>query len=160
MKKLLLLSFLLFYQNATAAEAWQTFSGAWFTVEYPANFRAEPGLTSESSEGVDTAWFVSPDGAVAFYICSPQWSREPSDFSSAATEKQVSAEHKGGPEADRETWWSTYQANDGSYAKSLVVTREHSAKWAIGLRYRDQASLKKYRPEYLHFKQSLKQFAD
>ena len=141
--------------------SYSTFKGAWFDIEYPSTFKAENSLKSyTNSEGFDSAVFTSPDGKVQFYVFSPQWSGEPTDIKVVEGEriKETSEEKKNGLFVKR---W-TVEANDGSYRRSYEETSEnvsHTNK-VFGVKYATEADLEKYREEYLHFKNSLIQYAD
>ncbi len=140
---------------------YKKFSGAWFEVEYPETFSADNSLKSyTNSEGFDSAVFTSPDGKVQFYIFSPQWSGKPTDIKVMPGEriKETSEEKKNGLFVKR----YTVEANDGSYSRAYEETSEnvsHTNK-VFGIKYASKADLKRYREEYLHFKNSLIQFAD
>ncbi|MBW8360505.1 MAG: hypothetical protein K0M63_11985 [Weeksellaceae bacterium] len=136
------------------------FSGAWFQIEYPGNFTVQPSLRSTTSkEGFDSATFTSPDGKVQFYIFSPQWSGEATDIALKASEKQTddTSATENGLLVKR---W-TIQAKDGSYFRSYESSKETGGvNKVFGIRYASADDLKRYRPEYLHFKNSLEQYAD
>lgn len=140
---------------------YKKFKGAWFDIEYPDTFKAENSLRSyTNSEGFDSAIFTSADGKVQFYVFSPQWSGEPTDIKVKAGEKisATSEEKKNGLFVKR---W-TVEANDGSYSRAYEETSEnvsHTNK-VFGIKYASKADLERYREEYLHFKNSLTQFAD
>jgi len=55
-----------------------SFRGAWFDITYPAGFQVVPRDAPQSTPGPepDGVSFVSPDGAVEFYVYSPQWQGE------------------------------------------------------------------------------------
>src|SRR5262249_28258696 len=63
-------------------EFWSNYTnGAWFDVAIPPNFTAIPiNKSSSSATGYDGARFVQQDGAVEFYVYSPQWSGLESDY--------------------------------------------------------------------------------
>lgn len=137
------------------------FSAAWFEIEYPSNFKAENSLKSyTNSEGFDSAVFTAPDGKVQFYVFSPQWSGEPTDIKVMPGERifETSEEEKNGNFVKR---W-TVKANDGTYSRSYEETSENVShtNQVFGIKYSSDADLEKYRDEYLHFKNSLIQFAD
>ncbi len=138
-----------------------TYSGAWFEVRHPAGFRVRPSLPSLTAAGVDSAFFDSPDGAVSFYVCAPQWGREPVDIAvNTDTERMVDEhEHRAG-----DAWIRRYTvaAKDGSYRRSYRDTtrQDGSIRWVVGIRFRDQAAYEHYLPLYRAFKESLVRFAD
>ncbi len=136
------------------------YSGAWFQIEYPANFTVQPSLKSATSkEGFDSATFTSPDGTVHFYIFSPQWSGEATDIALKASEKQTDAKSSTENGLLVKRW--TIQAKDGSYFRSYESSAETGGiNKVFGLRYASADDLNRYRTEYLHFKNSLEQYAD
>lgn len=106
-----------------ASLTYSTYKGAWFNIEYPANFKVENSLkSSTNSEGFDSAFFTSPDGKIQFYVFSPQWSGKPEDIKIQENEKMVEtkAENKNGIFIDR---W-TVAAKDGSYFRSYEESSE------------------------------------
>ncbi|AZI20059.1 hypothetical protein [Chryseobacterium taklimakanense] len=140
---------------------YSTYKGAWFDIEYPAIFKVENSLkSSTSSEGFDSVFFTSPDGKVQFYIFSPQWSGKPGDIKIQENEKmlETKAETQNGIFINR---W-TVAAKDGSYFRSFEESSEIEGKInkVFGIKYASKEDLERYREEYLHFKNSLKQFAD
>lgn len=162
MPKYLLLFFMLLVApiSGFCSDQWPGFEGAWFWVTYPPDFSVRDGLPSSSGEGVDSAWFISPDQSVAFYVYASQWGGEPGDFWDQTGEIVVSEKKTGGPEEDQETTWTTKRATDGSYWKSLVNKREYTATWAIGIKYKNEAAYGRHKERYLRFRNSLEQFAD
>ena len=136
-----------------------TYEGAWFSIDFPADFRERSSIPSSTADGYDSAFFVSPDGEVEFYVYSPQWGGDPGDIAlDPKTERMgdqaVSAE--GGKTVRR---W-TIEAKDGSYRRSYVETREGTVSWVIGIRYADDEALARYRGAYVRFKGSIRQLAD
>lgn len=141
--------------------SYKKFSGAWFDIEYPSTFTAENSLKSyTNSEDFDSAVFTSPDGKVQFYVFSPQWSGEPTDIKIKPGEKiiETNEELQNGPLVKR---W-TVEANDGSYSRSYEETSETQSNInkVFGIKYASKADRDKYQKEYLHFKNSLVQYAD
>lgn len=140
---------------------YKKFSGAWFDIEYPANFKAENSLKSSTSEdGFDSALFTSPDGKVQFYVFSPQWSGNPADIKVTPGEKIIEASQEKNNGVYVKRW--TVAANDGSYSRSYEETSETlgSINKIFGIKYASKSDLESYRDEYLHFKNSLEQYAD
>jgi hypothetical protein len=142
--------------------AFGTFKGAWFEIAVPPNFLATPSMkSSTSATGYDSAVFRSPDRKVEFYICSPQWNREPSDIAlDPLTEKQSS--YRSDTSRQRTVTWFTIEAKDGSYTRTYQDTRaiNGSTRWVVGVKYSDRAAFDTYQDEYAKFKKSLRQFAD
>lgn len=140
---------------------YSTYKGAWFDIEYPASFKVENSLkSSTSSEGFDSAFFTSPDGKAQFYIFSPQWSGKPGDIKIQQNEKilETKAETQNGIFIKR---WSV-AAKDGSYFRSYEESSEIEGQInkIFGIKYASNEDLERYRDQYLHFKNSLEQFAD
>lgn len=144
-----------------ASLTYSIYKGAWFDIEYPANFKVENSLkSSTSSEGFDSAFFTSPDGKVQFYIFSPQWNGKPGDIKIQENEKmlETKAETQNGIFIKR---W-TVAAKDGSYFRSYEESSEIEGQInkIFGIKYASNEDLERYRNEYLHFENSLKQYAD
>jgi hypothetical protein len=140
------------------AESFKTYEGAWFDIRYPASFTVKPQQQCASGEGYDAVSFLSPDGLVEFYVYSPQWSGEPQWIHRRPGEQQASY--------SRQTVRSrtiTYVTRKGpGYLRSYADTRDAmcNTRWVLGYQYQNQAAYNKYRPLYLKFKQSLRQYAD
>jgi len=138
-----------------------TFRGAWFSISYPPGFIVRPSMKSATTggKGFDSAFFVSPDGKVEFYIYSPQWSGEPTDVAlKPNTEKLIST--KTVKTNDKTTIWSTISAKNGSYTRSLLDIKDSSTRRVFGIKYADPKTLAKYKKHYQKFKESLVQYAD
>ena len=114
----------------------KTFRGAWFTVEYPANFTAEgslPSATSGEDEAFDSATFTSPDGSVTFYVYSPQWSGDPTDIELSENEREGQRKVTRG-KRQPVTYW-TLGAKDGTYTRSYPDVRAHDTMPDLGTPY-------------------------
>jgi hypothetical protein len=157
------------YCLAEPEQDWKLFKGAWFSVEYPSEFNARPSIKSRTSgKGYDSAFFDSPDGAVEFYVFSPQWNGEPSDIAlNPETEEYVSEKVDSKPDkiqkmGVRSVRWFTIAAKDKSYMRSYVDTenKQLNTRFVIGIKYHDQEIHDKYKDVYLKFVNSLRQFGD
>lgn len=140
---------------------YSVYKGAWFDVQYPSNFKAEGSQKSSTSdEGFDSAIFTSPDGKVQFYVFSPQWSGEAKDISLKENET-VSAQTEENKNTVLVKRW-TITAKDGSYSRSYEERKEqeNNINRVFGIKYASKADLDRYQNEYLHFKNSLVQYAD
>jgi len=138
------------------------YTGAWFQVWFPDDFKAIPSMASTTAEeGVDSAFFRSPDGQVEFYIFSPQWSGEPTDIAMNASLEIVRAKETTAS-GDKQITRLTIDAKDGSYSRSYrdTVSNNGSIRGVVGIKYKDQAAYNRYKSSYLRFKRSLQQFAD
>ena len=144
-----------------AALSYKKYKGAWFEVEYPFSFKAENSQKSSTSiEGFDSAVFTSADGSVQFYIFSPQWSGEAKDIALKPNEIKADSSSQILNGLTVKRW--TIQAKDGSYFRSYESTSETESKInkIFGIKYSSQKELDRYRQAYLHFKNSLQQYAD
>lgn len=144
-----------------ATSKYSTYKGAWFDIEYPSDFKVENSLkSSTNSEGFDSAFFTSPDGKVQFYIFSPQWSGKPEEVKIQENEKLVESKSENHNGIFIKRW--TVAAKDGSYYKSFEESSEAEGtiNKVFGIKYASKKDLEHYRDEYLHFKNSLKQYAD
>jgi len=146
---------------APAAPGWLTYKGAWFDIKHPQGFVVRESLPSATStRGYDSVFFTSPDGLVEFYVYSPQWSGEPTDILPNPL-MEVVTDRKEQRGKDRTVLFLTLKAKDGSYWRSLADTRTvHNTRTVFGIKYLNMAGYEKYRPDYLRFKQSLRQYAD
>jgi len=140
------------------AEGFKKYEGAWFDIRYPASFTVKPQQQSASGEGYDAVSFLAPDGLVEFYIYSPQWSGEPDWIQRRPGETQTSYSRQ--RDGDKIITYVTRQGP--GYTRSWADIRQpaFSTRWVFGYQYQDQDAYRKYRPLYLKFKQSLKQYAD
>lgn len=148
-------------KTVQAATTYKKYEGAWFTVEYPEGFIAEDLLKSSTNDkGYDSAWFTSPDGKVRFYVYSPQWNGNPSDIQLLSSEKLVDEKTETSGASQIKRW--TVADNGGKYFRSHEQTTNtlQNKTRIFGIQYKDEAALNQYRDNYLHFKNSLQQFAD
>jgi len=159
MKRLCLIILILVSVSYAKTQDWLTFKGAWFNIDYPPNFYVKPSMTSSSASGYDSAFFISPDSLVTFYVYSPQWSGEPRDIEqNKQTERLVSKSTKEG--IDRLVREVTIRARNGSYTRSFIDTKGENTRLVFGIRYASKKAYKKYLSDYKRFKRSIKQFAD
>jgi len=140
------------------AKSVKAYKGAWFDIKYPASFQVKPQQKSASAQGYDAVSFLSPDGLVEFYVYSPQWSGEPEWIHRRPGETQTGySQERAGDKI------ITYITRKGpGYTRSYADIRQPqlNTRWVFGYRYKNQAAYKQYRPQYMRFKQSLKQYAD
>jgi len=153
--------------KAPAAKA-KRYTGSWFSILVPAGFEASPALEAEDRVETEDARFTSPDGAVEFYVYSPQWGGTTDYFGLAAGEVMAdeSVTEKGEGLNATTMEYKTVRAKDGSYTRSTVFISKGEAdagsmtQHGFGIRYKDQASYDKYKEAYMEFKESLEQYAD
>ena len=157
MKPFIAALFLTFAINSSYAQT-KTFQGAWFEISYPYNFKAIGSLKSTTADGYESAFFRSPDGSVEFYIFSPQWRGDYSDISLKANEKVQATETK--TKGNKTITYWTIADKNLKYTRSYQEISHESTNWVVGIKYKDQTAFNKYKPMYLKFKASLKQFAD
>ena len=139
-----------------------TYKGAWFTIEYPKSFNVKPSISYDHTS-YDSVFFSSLDNEVTFYICSPLWSSTCDDI-----QLDTLLENKGEVQTTTNTknglpntvHFYTITAKDGSYLRSYQESVQENTRWIIGIKYKNEDALKKYRMQYLHFKHSLLQFSD
>ena len=139
-----------------------TYKGAWFTIDYPKSFKVKPSISYDDTS-YDSIFFSSLDNEVTFYVCSPLWSIACDDI-----KLDTLLETKGEVETIKNTKsglsntvnFYTITAKDGSYLRSYQESVQESTRWIIGIKYKNGEVLKKYRMQYLHFKNSLLQFSD
>ncbi len=170
MPKSLLITYfiLILFSSATTfalaepEQDWKLFNGEWFSIGYPSDFTVRPSIKSRTSiKGCDSAFFISPDGLVEFYVFSPQWNGEPSDIS-INTEIEEMISEKTDKQGANTVRRFTIGARDRSYLRSYV-DRENKAQntsFVTGIKYPDQDVYNNYREIYLKFVKSLKQYAD
>jgi hypothetical protein len=138
------------------------YQGAWFAIVYPPGFTLKPSLRSTTTDtGYDSAFFISPDKTVAFYVFSPQWNGDPTDIV-ADKEKETVISQKETVKKSVHTRWVTIQARDRSYTRSFVDIEdtELNVRHVLGWKYRDLKARQKYESAYIRFKASLEQYAD
>ncbi len=145
------------YTYAGDFNQWSTYHGAWFEIQYPGDFIVLPSIKSNGEKKLfDSVFFQSPDGAVEFYVYSPQWGGRPKDIEiNKAKEFYVAREEKtNGGVTNR---WFTIAAKDASYLRSYinVCNTDLNTRRVFGIKYRDQQIYEKYKDRYIRFKSSL-----
>ncbi|MGE5532662.1 MAG: hypothetical protein ACM3VW_11160, partial [Bacteroidota bacterium] len=106
----------------------------------------------------DGASFLSPDGQVEFYVYSPQWRGQSQWLFKRQGEKAGTKSTQ-----SSKTTSITYMTFTGpGYTRAYAdyKSTDGSTRWGLGIKYKSQAAYNAYRPLYLKFKQSLKQYAD
>ena len=140
---------------------WQKYEGAWFEIKYPPGFRVRPSQASTSASGYDSAFFLSRDGTVEFYVFAPQWNGTARDIEvDPVTETLVSQQVT--RSGDKRIRRVTIKAQDGSYLRSYEDTEDvvTNTRRIFGIKYVNAAAYNRYRQAYVTFKASLIQFAD
>lgn len=150
------------------------YRGTWFDVQYPENFTAFPtsptfvATTGDIRIQTNEAKFVSPDGTVEFFVFSPQWGGDPTDYLKIKAIEELASEkieESGADEADKTTTrWVTVKAKDNSYYRSFISIKRandgSSLHHVLGIKYKDTAAYEKYLNDYTQFKESLRQYSD
>jgi hypothetical protein len=100
-----------------------------------------------------------------FYLFTPQWAGEaPGIALDTAREIEISRKSEAGKSsgAAGTYTWTTIAAKDKSYTRTYqdFLAGDGSIHWVIGMNYRDDAALQKYKAAYAKFKGSLRQFGD
>jgi hypothetical protein len=146
---------------------WLTYKGAWFEIKYPPGFTVRPGQKSATSaEGYDSAYFVSPDHNVAFYVFSPQWKgevrKEDIEINPNREEliEQQVAKEKDQTGNSKTVRILLVKAKDNSYVRAIRDETTDSTRLIFGIKYKNKEFYQKYYQDYLFFKKSLSQFAD
>lgn len=155
------IAFVLMGFSAFAAEKTKAYKGAWFEIRYPSTFTVQPSIKSESMAGkFESAFFISPDKSVRFYVFSPQWAGETPDIAPKADETVANEKTEKANDMNRR--YFTITPKKGGVTRSYVETTNADAtvRWVIGIEYANKEAYEKYKPAYLKFKKSLKQFAD
>lgn len=150
--------------QGAAEERQATYKGAWFEINYPANFKAH-ALDAAKPKQSNAATFTSHDGAMEFYIFSPQWGGDaPGIALLPATEVEISRKSEKGKSSGVEGvyTWSTVSAKDKSYTRVFqdFLAADGSIHWVIGMKYKSDTALQRYKSQYARFKASLRQLAD
>ena len=156
-----LLSACALLQNANAVETWKTYQGAWFSIDYPEDFRVTPSQKSSSTEGYDSVFFTAPDDTVSFYIFAPQWTGTATDIALDPISETLTAERRVQTGAI-EVRWHTIAAKNSRYQRSYQTTFDSRgpSNWTIGIRYADSNAMTRWREQYKAFKSSLQLTAD
>jgi hypothetical protein len=149
--------------KASSAES-TTFRGAYFEIKHPKDFVAKP-LDAKVAKEASAATFSSPDGAMTFYIFSPQWGGDaPSIALDTSREVEASRKAEKGKSSGVEGkyTWTTIAAKDKSYTRIYqdFLATDGSIHWVIGMKYKSDAVLQQYKSQYAAFKTSLRQLSD
>jgi hypothetical protein len=146
---------------------WRTYKGAWFEIKYPPGFKVKPGQKSATRvEGYDSAYFVSPDNNVVFYVFSPQWQgKAPKADTEINPDREVLIEQNVRKEKDPAGMVKTIRtvmvkAKDNSYVRAIKDETTDTTRMVFGIKYKSKEFYDKYYNDYLSFKKSLSQFAD
>ena len=150
--KIIIAVAVLFTIQATAQL--NTFRGAGFEVSYPTTFRAFGSQKSSALNAFESAFFISPDNSVEFYIFAPLHNGLANDIAVKSNEKQSAIQTTNGKATNAKFW--TITAKDNSYERTYQesIDVKSGDNWIIGLKYKNQAAFAKYRNEYLAFKKS------
>lgn len=140
----------------------KTFQGAWFKINYPANFTVRPSLKSATAvNGYDSAFFLSPDSLVEFYIFSPQWNGNPSDIQLNPGREMIESQDNKISNS-QVTTRTVIKAKDGSYFRSIVDVEDKglNTRQVFGFKFKNQEAYEKYKEDIQTFKKSLTQLGD
>lgn len=145
---------------ARSAYTWKKYEGAWFEISYPSDFTVRESLESETGEGYDSVFFVSPDKQAEFYVFSPQWNGEPRDI--LPTDKETSFSQEERPGDGSVITSLTIDAKDGSYRREYddVHQLDYNTRSVTGFKYSNGDVGKQYRADFQKFKSSLIPFGD
>ena len=153
--------------ESRGAENWNTYKGAWFEIKYPPGFKVKPGQKSATRvDGYDSAFFVSPDNNVVFYVFSPQWQGKAREADVEINpNREVLIEQNVAKEKDPAGMVKTIRtlmvkAKDNSYVRAIKDETTDTTRLVFGIKYKSKEFYNKYYNDYLSFKKSLSQFAD
>ena len=147
----------------------ETYNGSWFTVTYPAEFAANPLAPVDSIPDytfvqTDEASFSSRDGAIEFYVYSPQWSGTSNYLLTMAGEQVMGTTIDTIVTADDQPkhclTTHTWKGENGQYYRSYQQTETESTTVVFGVKYRDSTVMNYYEKAYQSFVNSLVQYAD
>lgn len=102
---------------------------------------------------------MSPDGAVEFYVFSPQWSGKSSWTNAQPSEKLASERRKTLTNKDHVVI-RTYSSPDHTRVYEEFTSLAGTVRWGFGMKFRDQAGWTNYSSAFEVFKASCEQFAD
>ena len=135
------------------------YKGAWFSVRYPASFKAQSEMPSKTGGPgtYDSATFTSPDGTVTFCIYAPKYS--------TTIPKELFGDNFVDTEKLREggiTSYSSFYSPKYKRTCSYMAYRceETAFLYVIGLRYTTYEAFEKYKKQYDAFKKSLLLYDD
>jgi len=162
-----------------AKKGLKRYSGNYFSVLYPKDFTAKPAMKEEKGtkkSNTDEATFISPDGAIEFFVYSPLWSGKPLNYLDK-WQNETLLDQDGKKDFKENAYrnyvltsWKTFKANDASYQRSYVAQRgchddgqssfNDCTTKVFGIKYKNKKAYEHYKPAYLAFKKSLEQYAD
>ncbi len=147
--------------------------GNYFSIDYPEDFQVVTPYTK------DEAYFISEDKGVTYFVYSPLWGGEPTEYLKMKNnEKRISQKTLKGKNTNplhdinrdiQITKWVSYTAKDGSYTRSYVHIKRKSSDEILkmsdidlvfGFQYQNKTAYNIYVNDYKIFKKSLLQFAD
>ncbi len=137
------------------------YKGAFFEIEYPKNFTVKPSIKSNIPKKYDSAFFISPDKKVKFYVYSPQWSGDPTDIL-IDPKTEIESDKKTETKNNTKQNWYSFKNKNSEYTRSFHETSNEDGptKLIFGIEYKNQVAYDMYKQSYLNFKKSIKQFAD
>lgn len=146
-------------------QAFEIYYGNWFSIEYPATFTAnptEPVATFDNYSFVETdeANFLSPDGAIEFFVYSPQWGGEPDSYLTTFENEELIDEKETVTPSAVTQRWITFKDVSGLYTRSVVSIKSESTHLVFGIKYKNAQVYEMYKESYIRFKKSLRQYAD
>jgi len=159
------------------SQTWLTYTGAWFTIQYPSVLDSMPiNKSPTSADAYDGVKFVAEKDGVVFYVYSPQWSGKEDDYkneiaANPVTEKlevdEISVKDyvAGGKTIEKNAITIRVikiSAKNNSYKRTYEILENSvtTSRLIFGFKYPDAKRLHSYRPLYDIFKHSIVQFAD
>jgi hypothetical protein len=143
------------------------YNGAWFSIDKPSGFTKTNITSTEviddyTYENADEANFISADGSVEFFVYSPQWGGEPTNYLEKWAGETIEVNKTEAEEVmpSNVHRWITFNGVDGSYTRSVYSQKSESTHLVFGIKFKDATSYELYQKEYELFKKSLEQYAD
>ena len=136
------------------------YSGAWFDIEYPADFIIREREKSPTGSGYDGVVFREQNGDVEFYVYSPQWSGT-SEFETQLENEELLEETTQEDFGKTVTFIKLHDIDDNYYREYKVFEEnEGTVRYLYGFKYKTEKLHTKYLDAYNHFANTLVQYAD
>ena len=153
------LQLILMLTATTALAQTKPYKGAWFSVRYPASFKAKGEYPSKTmGSGFDAATFTSPDASCTFYVFAPKGDTPEADKIMQTNEETPTSKGKDGDVVTFSSFYSPKLKRTCSYR--MVRNPEQLTVYIIGIRFTSYDVFKKYARAYEAFKKSLQLYND
>ncbi len=161
--------------SPTPPSQWKSYDKDFFAIMHPANFSlaysfnlVEGKKDDPELEESNTAYFVSPDKTVAFYVYSPQWSGEPSALvagdnetgSQTADLSYLCPADKNSFDENASSTLHVFKTNTYTREVFDVAHEQLGTRRTFAIEYRSEADRARYWQQFLLFTIGLTQYAD